>query len=460
MYVCRSCATPSPSWVGRCGSCGEWNTLEEIAVPAGSSASRTVAPGVSLTAQPIESVSAEHGAPVPLGVDELDGVLGGGLVPGSVTLLGGEPGIGKSTLLLQAVAAAARSGRRVLYVAAEESASQVRARAERLGALEPELWLVADTDLQRVLDQFDEVRPDLVVVDSIQTVHLPEHGSAPGSVTQVRECAHRLVGEAKRRAVSVVLVGHVTKEGALAGPRVLEHLVDTVLAFEGERHHALRLLRAVKHRFGSTGEVGVFEMRGRGLVGVPDASRLLLADRRPEIAGSVVLPAVEGHRPLLVEMQALVATSHLPSPRRSGQGIDSGRLSLLLAVLDQRVGVAVGGLDVYTLAVGGVKVIEPAADLALALAIISSLASRPIPADTVVCGEIGLGGEVRSVGQLERRLAEAERMGFRRAIVPLSAPVRVGSLRCARVPHVGDAVGLLRLVDDTEPPSADLRAVR
>ena len=381
----------------------------------------------------------------PTGIDELDRVLGGGLVPGSVTLVGGEPGIGKSTLLLQALASMASSGARCLLVSAEESKQQVRLRAERLGALDAGLWLVAETSLSGVVAAIDEVRPDVVVVDSVQTVADLDLGPAPGSVTQVRECAARLVGLAKQRGVSVLLVGHVTKEGALAGPRVLEHVVDTVLSFEGERHHSLRLLRAVKHRFGPTGELGLFEMAGAGLVGVPDAGALFLGDRRAGVPGSVVVPAMEGHRPLLVEVQALVTRSELPMPRRSAQGLDPGRLALVIAVLAERAGVRLAGSDVYASAVGGVRVAEPAGDLALALALASAHLDRAVPADLVACGEVGLAGELRQVGSAGRRLAEAARLGFRRALVPASAPATADGLEVVRLPTLGAALQELGL---------------
>ncbi len=410
-------------------------------------APRSWAPaGAASRPVPIAEVDLDRCGPRSTGLGELDRVLGGGLVPGSVTLLGGEPGIGKSTLLLQALAAMAASERPVLLVTAEESARQVRLRAERLGALVPDLHLVAENALATILGHVGDLRPEVVVVDSIQTIFDPDLGSAPGSVTQVRECAHRLVVAAKELDVSIVLVGHVTKEGALAGPRVLEHVVDTVLSFEGDRHHSLRLLRAVKHRFGSSDELGLFEMGERGLTGVPDASGLLLTDRRPGVAGSVVVPTMDGHRPLLVEIQTLVSSSTLAQPRRSAQGLDHGRLTLLLAVLDRRVGLAsFAKSDVYASAVGGVRVAEPGADLALALALVSSLTNRTLPADLVAVGEVGLGGELRQAPQLSRRLAEAARLGFRRAVVPVSAPDAPTGLTLIRATTLAEAVRHLQL---------------
>jgi DNA repair protein RadA/Sms len=375
----------------------------------------------------------------PTGIDELDRVLGGGLVPGSVSLVGGEPGIGKSTLLLQLLSGVARAGVRCLLVTAEESAQQVRLRADRLNAVAPELFVVAETSLAHVLAHIDELAPQVLVVDSVQTVFDPDLGSAPGSVAQVRECAARLVRESKERNMTTLLVGHVTKDGSLAGPRVLEHVVDTVLSFEGERHHALRLLRAVKHRFGSTSELGLFEMGDTGLVGVPDPSGLFLGDRQHGAPGSIVVPAMEGHRPLLVEVQALVSETNLPQPRRSAQGVDGGRLSLVLAVLAQRVGVKLGNFDVHASAVGGVRIVEPASDLALALALVSARSDIAIADDVVACGEIGLAGELRQVSHTARRLAEAARLGFRAAIVPTSAP-DVGGIEVRRCATVRDAV--------------------
>jgi DNA repair protein RadA/Sms len=416
-FRCAECAAETPQWSGRCPSCGGWNTLDE-ARPA--ARSLMALPGESAAARPLAEVDPAEWAPRSTGLGELDRVLSGGLVPGSVTLLGGEPGVGKSTLVLQALAALAAQGQPVLYVSGEEAAQQVRLRAERLGALDHPVWFVAETRLDQILAQVDSVGPAVMVVDSIQTLVDPSVGSSAGSLTQVRECAARLTAEAKRRGLAVIMVGHVTKDGELAGPRVLEHLVDTVLTFGGERHHALRLLRAVKHRFGSTDELGLFEMGEAGLVGLPDPSRLFLADRRTGVSGSVVVPTVEGHRPLLVELQALVTHESPGSPRRSAQGVDAGRLAFLLAVLEQRTGVEVSRSDLYALAVGGVRVVEPAADLALLLAVASARLDRPIDGTTVAIGEVGLGGEIRQVGQTARRLAEAARLGFTRAIVPPS----------------------------------------
>ena len=445
VHRCTACGETTPQWLGRCPACDEWGSLVEGRPRSGPSA----APGTATAARPIPLAEVDLAAEPasPTGIGELDRVLGGGLVAGSVTLLGGEPGIGKSSLLLQAAAALSRRGRRCLLVTAEESAAQVRLRAERLGAVAPGLQLLAETGLPEVLAAVEQVRPDVLVVDSIQTVHDPEVGAAPGTISQVRECAARLVREARDRALTTVLVGHVTKDGALAGPRALEHLVDTVLGFEGDRHHALRLLRADKHRFGSTAELGVFEMTEAGLVGVPDPSGLFLADRHPGIAGSVVVPTLEGHRPLLVEVQALVASTSIPNPRRSAIGLDQRRLVLLLAVLQRRTDLTFENADVHASVAGGVHVVEPGADLALALALASSRTGVPVPDDVVACGEVGLGGELRQVGATSRRLAEAARLGFRRAIVPASAPAPppgVVALRAATLKEAMALVGCAR----------------
>ena len=401
-------------------------------------------------AQPIGEIDPTLWKAQPTGIAELDRVLGGGFVPGSITLLGGEPGIGKSTLLLQVLGALAQGGTRCLLVSGEESRQQIRLRAERLGALPAELWLAAETQLPNVVGHVDAVKPQVLVIDSIQTMADPQLASAPGSVGQVRECANALVRLAKQRGLIVVLVGHVTKEGSLAGPRVLEHVVDTVLSFEGDRHHALRLLRATKHRFGATGELGLFEMTESGLSGVADPSALFLVDRRPGVEGSVVVASMEGQRPLLVEVQALVVSSGLPMPRRSAQGLDSGRLALLVAVLEQRARYPLGGCDVFASAVGGVRLVEPAGDLGVALAVASAVSGVALPAEMVAIGEVGLAGEVRQVGHLARRLAEAARVGFTSAVVSESARkalLRDGSLpmKIAGVSTIDEAIVRLGL---------------
>ncbi len=441
-HRCRSCGAVAPRWEGRCSGCGEWDALEEVEAAA-------LADALSRRdrAVPISQVDAVGAVPRPTGVPELDRVLGGGLVPGSVTLVGGEPGIGKSTLLLQALAgrsAAEPAGsggkaQRTLLVSAEESAQQVRRRADRLGCLAAGLHLLSATTVGEVVQAVDDVQPVLLVVDSVQTVCEPELGPAPGSPGQVRAVAAAITALAKQRQLAAVLVGHVTKDGDLAGPRVLEHLVDTVLSFEGDRHHALRLLRAVKHRYGATGELGLFSMGERGLEGVEDPSGMLLGDRQAGVTGSVVVPVQEGSRILLVEVQALVTPTTLNNPRRSASGLDGNRLAQLVAVLSRHCQVELANRDVHVAVAGGVRVNEPAVDLGLALALASSSAGVAVPADVVAVGEVGLGGEVRQVSSTPRRLAEAARLGFSRAILPRSAPpappgitaVRVNDLRSA-----------------------------
>ena len=446
-FECASCGAPHPSWVGRCGSCGDWNALVEVPVvrSGGSSVLAAASLGIG-EARPLSTLAPDESAAVPTGMAEADRAFGGGLVPGSVTLLGGEPGIGKSTLTLQLAAARVGAGGRVLLVSAEESPGQVRLRAERLGAVHDDLWLAGDASVEAILAHLDQLEPDLLIVDSVQTVHLAAEGGAPGSAGQVRASAQRLVVEAKARALATVLVGHVTKDGSLAGPKTLEHMVDTVVELTGDRHHALRMLRVVKHRFGPTDEIGLFAMGADGLQSVDDPSRLFLADRAPDVAGSVVLPALEGHRPLLLEVQALVVRSSTPHPRRSPQGLDGRRLALLLAVLERRAGIDPGALDVYATVVGGAQATEPAADLPLALAIVSAVVGRPLGSDTVALGEVGLGGELRQVTGTGRRLMEAARLGFRRAVVPASTPGPPDGIELVRVATLVEAVAAVGLL--------------
>jgi DNA repair protein RadA/Sms len=441
IYRCESCGAAHPKWSGQCSGCEEWNTLvEEIEGPRSSAASYA---GPAARPVPLASVDVSGAAMRATGISELDRVLGGGLVAGSVTLLGGEPGIGKSTLTLQMLTALAADGRRGLLVSAEESPQQVQLRALRLGPRHEGLWIVAENSLPAILAAVAEVRPELLVVDSIQTVFDPELDSSPGSVSQVRECAHALVMAAKASGVATVLVGHVTKEGTLAGPRVLEHVVDTVLSFDGDRHHALRMLRASKHRFGPTGELGLFEMREEGLIALEDPTELLLGDRRPDLAGSCVVPVMEGRRTLLVEVQALDVATEAAVPRRWTQGIDNNRLAVLLGVLEKRVGIRFGKNEVYASAIGGVRVNEPAADLGIALALHSAKTGTPVAQNLIACGEVGLGGEVRRVGQMERRLSEAARLGFTKAIVPAATPA-VDGLDLIRVKDIAEAARFYR----------------
>ncbi len=440
IYRCRECGHTESKWAGRCPACSEWSTLEEeVEVPA---AGRGGAARPFEAALPIDQIDFAEWVAVPTGLPEVDRVLGGGLVPGSVTLVHGEPGIGKSTLLLQIVRGVAERGRRALYLTAEESKQQVRLRAERLGTLHPELWLASETDVVSVVQHIEQVKPAVVVVDSIQTISDPSLSSAPGTVVQVRESANRLVQVAKSNGIAIILVGHVTKDGALAGPRVLEHLVDTVLGFEGDRHHTMRILRATKHRFGSTDEIGVFEMAEEGLVTVDDPSAIFLADRSQGVSGSIVVPTIDGHRPILVEIQALMINASTVVPRRSAEGVDLGRLNFLLAVLEKRAGIPFGKHDVYALAVGGVQVHEPGADLALCLALASAQYNVVLPPDLVACGEVGLGGELRRVIHLERRPTEAARLGLRRAVIPANAPPSPAGIEELRASNLSEALQL------------------
>ena len=446
VYICSDCGAQHPKWNGQCATCGAWNTLVEDVVGSDTPlVSKTVAVNRSLNATseplPIMNVAHSAAAATPTGIGELDRVLDGGLVPGSVTLVSGEPGIGKSTLLLQMVGAWSQNS---LYVSAEESAQQVRLRAERIGIAGDHTYLVSVMSLGDIVAAIDKVKPSLVVVDSVQTIADESVESAPGSVTQVRECAFRLVQEAKARNVAVVLVGHVTKDGNIAGPRLLEHVVDTVVSFEGDRLHPLRMVRAIKHRFGTTNELGLFEMTDRGLVGVPDASNMLLADRQQGVAGSVVVPTIDGQRPLLVEVQALTTKVAAGiTPRRSAQGVESSRLAMLLAVLERRAKIPFASLEVYASVVGGVRLNDPGSDLALCLALASAAMDKPVHSDMVALGEVGLGGEIRHVTHLERRVIEAERMGFRRVLIPSSS--KAPELRRAtlvRASTLSDALSL------------------
>lgn len=441
VFRCSDCGAIAPRWVGRCAACGAWSTLAE-AHPEG----RPGPPVRAAEPLPIGQVPSGDLGARPTGWAEVDRALGGGLVPGSVTLLAGEPGVGKSTLLLQLMGHIARSGRSCLLVAAEEAPHQVRLRAERLETLSADLLVVSETDVDTAVELATRLRPDLLVVDSVQAVAAAEVGAPPGSVAQVRACAHRLVRLAKEQAVTTVLAGHVTKEGGLAGPRALEHLVDTVLTFGGERQHALRLLRAVKHRFGSTAELGLFEMTEAGLEAVTDAGHLFLSDRRRGVAGSAVAAVIDGRRPLLVELQALVVpggrgpNAAVAAGHQTVQGVASGRLQVLLAVLDRRAGLRTAGSDVYAMAAGGARVHDPGADLPLALAIASAVTEVALPGDLVACGEIGLAGELRQVPELGRRLAEAARLGFRCALVPASAPALPQGIRAVRAHTLGEAL--------------------
>jgi DNA repair protein RadA/Sms len=420
-YRCSECGWQTTKWVGRCGECQAWGTVDEAAAPALSHALRAVGPGpVSAPAVPIGQVDATAASARPTGMGELDRVLGGGFVPGAVLLLAGEPGVGKSTLLLEACAQAAGTGR-VLYVTGEEPAAQVRLRADRIGAVHPDLFLAAENGLSAVLGHVQQVNPRLLVVDSVQTISAPGVEGTSGGVSQVRAVAAALAAVAKERMMTTVLVGHVTKDGAIAGPRTLEHLVDVVLHFEGDRHAQLRIVRAVKNRFGPTDEIGCFELGEYGMIGLPDPSGLFLSQRREPVPGTCVTVALEGRRALVAEVQALTGKSGADLPRRVTSGLDSARLGMLVGVLRQRLKMDLAKHDVYAATVGGVKLTEPAVDLAVALSIASCRADLSVPSDVVAIGEVGLAGEIRRVPGLSRRIAEAQRLGFRRAIVPVAS---------------------------------------
>jgi len=443
-YVCQECGYEAPRWLGRCPGCGAWGSLVEevvarpLAVPAGGG----VAESSPVPITEIESTSEYRFSSGSL---ELDRVLGGGIVPGSVVLLGGDPGIGKSTLLLQ-VSNAVSASFPVLYVSGEESTRQIKLRAERLQVHSRGLLVVAEVDLERIEQHIDEVRPGLVVVDSIQTVYTRELGSAPGSVSQVRECAGRLLRKAKEAQVPIFLVGHVTKSGMLAGPRVLEHVVDTVLYFEGERNHSFRVLRAVKNRFGSTNEIGVFEMSDSGLVEVKNPSELFLSGRVREVSGLCVTASMEGSRPILAEIEALVCSAPFGTPRRTTTGVDASRVAIILAVLEKRAGLLLSSHDVYVSVAGGARLDERASDLAIACAIASSFRNAICGPKTVVIGEVGLSGEVRAAGRVDARIAEAAKLGFERCVVPLAnAKALKGDrgLRVEGVATVGEALEIV-----------------
>ena len=418
-FTCSSCGARTTKWSGRCDSCGEWNTIAEEAPLSAGPASKSLGNKRGRAMQ-LTDLGTEEAPPprTQSGLGELDRVLGGGLVPASAILVGGDPGIGKSTLLLQAAAEFARKGLKTIYISGEEASAQVRMRATRLGLTDAPVQLAAETNLRDILTTLETERPALAIIDSIQTMWADNVESAPGSVSQVRAAAHELTSFAKRVGISVVLVGHVTKEGQIAGPRVVEHMVDTVLYFEGERGHQFRVLRAVKNRFGPADEIGVFEMTGKGLAEVLNPSALFLSERGDPTPGSAVFAGIEGTRPVLVEFQALVAPSPHSQPRRTVVGWDGGRLAMILAVLEARCGIPFAGLDVYLNVAGGMKISEPAADLAVAAALLSAREDASLPSDTVVFGEISLSGALRGVGQTENRLKEAQKLGFTSAIMP------------------------------------------
>lgn len=446
-FVCQSCGSVTSRWIGKCESCNEWNTIVEEAVPE--SAPKGLGTAKKGRALDLVSLDGNSNQNVPrhiTGVAEFDRVTGGGIVPGSAILIGGDPGIGKSTLLLQVVCKLASGGKRCLYVSGEEAVDQVRLRARRLGLEKTPVALASATSVRDIVSSMEDASNhiDLIVIDSIQTMYVDTVDSAPGTVTQVRTCTQELIRVAKKRNIAILFVGHVTKEGQIAGPRVLEHMVDAVLYFEGDRGHQFRILRTVKNRFGPTDEIGVFEMANEGLVEVPNPSALFLAQRQDNVAGSAVLAGLEGTRPVLVEVQALVAPSTLGTPRRAVIGWDSNRLAMVLAVLEARCGVTLSSSDIFLNIAGGIRISEPAADLAVAAALLSSQSNIPVPGNTVFFGEVGLAGEIRSVSQPDVRLKEAGKLGFDRAVIPervskkgkKAAPVE--GLRVEEITHLED----------------------
>ena len=423
VYVCSACGYETPRWMGKCPGCNAWNTMEEQAPQASVSQAAPVKAnkqrgGTGAKALRLDEIPEENAARASTGIGELDRVLGGGVVEGSLMLVGGDPGIGKSTLLLQVSEHLARQGARVLYISGEESARHIKMRARRLGVAADSLLILSENAMDAAEKRWEEIQPDYMIIDSIQTMYRPDMASAPGSVSQVRECASLLMRMAKTTGCAVFLVGHVTKEGAIAGPRILEHMVDVVLYFEGDRQHDHRILRAVKNRFGSVNELGLFEMHEKGMLPVANPSEMLLSERAKNVPGSCVIPAIEGSRPMLVDVQALALQTAYGTPRRTTNGFDAGRLALLLAVLEKRAGVSLFNQDVYVNVAGGLSLSEPAADLALCAAVASSVRDVCIPGDWAVMGEVGLAGEIRAVSQCERRLSECARLGFTSAVLP------------------------------------------
>ena len=442
-YVCRQCGYQNPKWLGRCPECEAWESMEEQLSDGNkkNSFGSTLAVPVPLTQTPDEDESR-----LTSGIEELDRVLGGGIVSGSVVLVGGEPGIGKSTLLLHLLNALGQSQLPVLYVSGEESSRQIKMRAERIGAAHPGIYLATETGVEHIIHMAKELGPIILAVDSVQTLRCEEIESSPGAVAQIRESTYKLIEYAKTENVPVVLVGHVTKDGSIAGPKVLEHMVDTVLYFEGDRSHAFRILRTIKNRFGSTNEIGVFEMKEEGLMEVTNPSEIFLAERPLNEAGSVVLPSVEGTRPILVEVQALVSPTNLGTARRTAIGTDQQRLSLLCAILEKKAGIDMYGHDVFVNIAGGIRIDETALDLGIICAMASSLKNLPVPAKTAVCGEVGLAGEVRAIGHIDIRVREAERLGFSRLIIPQGNRERLGRKPKIDIEGVANLSELLDIV--------------
>ncbi len=430
IFVCQACGFQTPKWMGKCPDCGEWHTLVEEVQQKGPFQPGGSAGIASFDNEPIpiDSVKIADVSRISTRIEEFDRVLGGGLVPGSMVLIGGDPGIGKSTLMLQVIFGLADQGLDVFYVSGEESIAQLSMRSKRLSTVSPHIWVVSEINMDAILTMMETKKPDLIVIDSIQTMFNSDLSSAPGSVSQVRESTMRLMLMAKKTSIPVFLVGHVTKEGAIAGPRLLEHMVDTVLYFEGDRNHVYRILRAVKNRYGSTNEIGVFEMKEKGLEEVVNPSAVFLSERPTATPGSVVTASIEGTRPILIELQSLVTSSHLATPRRTVLGLDYNRVSLLVAVMEKKLHMQLMGHDIFMNVAGGVKVDEPAADMGIISAVASSFLNTPIADTTVVIGEVGLTGEVRAIGHIETRVVESRKMGFTRCLIPKSNLKRMGDV--------------------------------
>ena len=455
VYVCTECGSQCSKWSGQCPHCGKWNCLEEEVIDTAPAVSKlpkrpSVASSGDSRATKFSELSLPTYIRTDTGLSELDRVLGGGLVTGSVVLLSGEPGIGKSTLLMQISDVLGKS-RKVLYVSGEESGGQLSLRAKRLGVAGDQLHILTETNLEQILSEADAVKPDVMILDSIQTIYSDKVSSAPGSVTQVRECAMAFLAKAKSEGISMLLVGHVNKEGGIAGPKVLEHMVDAVLYFEGERQQAYRIIRAVKNRFGSVSEIGVFEMTDKGLCEVANPSEMLLSGRPKGVSGNCALCTMEGTRPLIAEIQALVTPTVFPSPRRTGNGVEYNRMYLIIAVLEKRLGLKFYQNDVYMNVIGGLSISEPAADMAIATALVSSLTDRVVPDDLLIIGELGLAGECRAVSNLEQRVREAARLGFTRAIVPFrnveKRPIQVEGMKIIPVKSVFEVIKELKSVE-------------